>query len=95
MDIKQVDSRLWPFGTETKVFVPEDNCVYIKSDYVPAQHELVSQNAEAISVDHPMFRPTKTVMNIADYKPPETQKKFEIHNASDFMFLRSAYNPKQ
>lgn len=94
MDIKQVDSRLWPFGAEMKVFVPEDNCVYIKSDYTPAQHELVSQNAEVVSVEHPMFKPQQTVMSISDYKPSEHQKKFEIHNASDFMFLRSAYNQK-
>ena len=94
MDIKQVDSRLWPFGSETKVFVPEDDCVYIKSDYVPAEHEKPSPLAEPISIDHPALRPAPSIQNISDYKMPQTQKKFEIHNASDFMMLKSIYSQK-
>jgi hypothetical protein len=61
MDIKQVDSRLWPFGNETKVFIPEDDCLYIRSDYTPAEYEKPSPQAEPISIDHPSLRPTPPI----------------------------------
>lgn len=94
MDIKQVDSRLWPFGDESKVFVPEDNCLYIRSDYVPADYEKPSAQAEPISIDHPSLRPTPSITSIADYKPSDYQKKFEIHTAADFTMLKAIYSQK-
>jgi hypothetical protein len=94
MDIKQVDSRLWPFGNETKVFIPEDDCLYIRSDYTPAEYEKPSPQAEPISIDHPSLRPTPPIISILDYKPSDYQKKFEIHSASDFMMLKSIYTQK-
>lgn len=91
MDIKCVDANLWPFGDQLKVFVPEDNCVYIKSDYKPAEYETPSPSAEAISVNHPMVHQEQKPMSIAEYQPSNIQKRFDIHSAADFNFLKAVY----